>query len=164
MKFLKKIKRWFKPKETIKVNDKLFGELTLKELSNPNSNFWIGHVFFKPNNTQIEYFIHTKRQNLPNSEQRYFFLSLNQNYPSLSKLWNKTIDGEIGASLLEMGINLENVPLKNYFKLSHIEIPERFHDDANWSVTFFAAPEIDPNHEFTIHMRGWNSLGLSING
>lgn len=79
-------------------------------------------------------------------------------------MWGKVIDREIGDSLFEMKITLENVPLETYFKLAHIEIPERFYNEANWNVTFFAISEIDLKHEFTIKMKGWDALGLYING
>ncbi|BDS11301.1 hypothetical protein [Aureispira anguillae] len=163
MKFLKKIKQWFgAPKVLLSITDEVFGKLILKEFK--NSNYWQGILLFKPTRTEIEFFIRTKEKERPNSRQKDFFFDLNQNYSLLSKKWKKTINGEIGDSLFEMGITLENAPLENYFKLSHIEIPEIFNDEINWSVTFFAIPEIDPNHEFTIEMKGWKALGLYING
>lgn len=165
MSFLKNIKKWLSSeKKPLYIIDEVFGKLTLKEFKNINSNYWQGRAFFKPTKTEIEYFIQTKGKSQPNSGQKEFFLSLNQNYTSLLKVWQKTINGEIGDSLFEMGINLDKAPLENYFELSHIKIPEKFDDNTSWNVTFFAVPEIDPNHEFTIEMKGWNALGLYING
>jgi hypothetical protein len=165
MNFLTKIKQWFgDKKEPISITDEVFGTLVLNEFKNTNLNYWQGTSFFDPTKTEIDYFIRTKEQKPPNSGQKDFFLSLNQNYPSLSKLWGKAIDREIGDSLFEMKITLENVPLETYFKLAHIEIPERFYNEANWNVTFFAISEIDLKHEFTIKMKGWDALGLYING
>jgi hypothetical protein len=164
MVFSKKIKQWFNTKKELTITDKIFGKMILKEFSNSNLNYWSGTAFFEPTQTTIEYFIYTKDQNRPTSQQYIFYSSLNQNYYPLSNLWRKVIDDEIGENLLDMEIHLDDTPLEICFQLGHIEIPTQFNNNARWSVTFFAVPSIDLNHEFTIKMEGWNTLGLFING
>ncbi len=163
MKLLKKIKRWFSPKETLKIEDDLFGSLSLKEFKNPKFNYWSGKGIFKPTNTPIKYNIPTKGKNTLTLNQREFLKSFHQNYTPLLKTWTEVVHDEIGEALFEMGLNLEKEPLEKYFKVSYIKVPEKFHSEASWSI-IFEALEIDPNHEFTIRMKGWRASGLTIDG
>lgn len=165
MNILSRIKQLFEgKKEPIIIVDETFGVLTLVQFKNSSLNYWSGGIFFKATQTPISCHIHTTVAEKPTSEQRYFFSSFRQNYYSLSKLWQTVIDDEIGENLFEMGFNLNNTSLDEYFKLSHIKIPLKFNPKARWKVTFFAIPEIDLDHEFTIEMEGWDALGLYING
>jgi hypothetical protein len=135
-------------------DDPLFGVMSYM---GDRLKYWEGKAMFTPTASVVEVFVDGSADDDMERQREFFQRSLRE-WPSLSEA--------IGRMLLKGWHEREpKIPVESpwdQFRVSSLSIPKASIEDAEWQISFVTPS--DPNHLWTLDMRGRQPLRLIVEG
>jgi hypothetical protein len=133
------------------VDDEFFGRLTYMKMRAGSVSYWEAKRRFEPIGREIELFIDAPAPLAPpNSDQRYRDILL-----AIEPLLRREFEAWVHQPMTTMAVDAE-------FTLTSFSIPVPSAAEPEWDMSFDSTT--DPNHLFTVTLRGHSPQSVTIDG
>ncbi len=151
---LKKLFDIFRP---TRIDDPFFGRLLYMKATRGKLSYWEGARSFEPLGKIAEVFVDTLSEtDGPNDAQRDYFRWVESNYASICAIVDGCFRAHSWAGQLMKGRFVEE------FSLGSFSIPLCREAAEEWFISFDSAS--DPDHLFSVTLRGLEARDVSVDG
>ncbi len=141
------------------VEDEFFGRLVYMKMPKGRISYWEAKKVFSPAGREIELFIDAPAPGeLPGELQRQFFLTAERNHDKILS----AVEALLRPWFEEWTRKSLTLPFGTEFTMTSFSIPNAPIYEAEWEISFES--QTDPNHLFTVALRGETATGVSIDG